>query len=156
MQARLDQEAEEYAKLMEQHARRTAPTAAGDGKKKKKKKQKKDAAGVTAAAAAAADTAAAADPIPESAEADVAEFEHYDPEAFEKAAAAGEGEEWCAASPQPIQIHFTCLSAALKSAARQRPRVPQSVGSMPAHDSPAQCHKHAGSLQLDHMRCTPT
>lgn len=103
MQARLDQEAEEYAKLMEQHARRTAPTAAGDGKKKKKKKQKKDAAG---AAAAAAGTAAAADPIPESAEADVAEFEHYDPEAFEKAAAAGAGggEEWCAAFPRHSTI----------------------------------------------------
>lgn len=88
MQARLDQEADEYAKLMQQHARRAAPAAPGDSKKKKKKKHKKEAPVAPSCAAVEAD------PIPESIDGDApGEFEHYDPNDFEKAIGS---DEWCA------------------------------------------------------------
>lgn len=89
MQARLDQEAEEYAQLMAQHARTSAPAAGGDSKKKKKKKQKKDAEAATAATAVLA-----ADPLPESIGSDVLAAER-DPYAHYEFEAAPVGEQWC-------------------------------------------------------------
>ena len=102
MQARLDQEAEEYAKLMAQHARSGGAAAGGDGKKKKKKKQKKDSESTPATSAAPA-----ADPIPESMEAVFDSGAAVDQWTSCHSDNAPAGDDWCAA-PSGVSVLLRC------------------------------------------------